>query len=73
MNAAHIRQAIDSHRPFDIQMADGKAYHVAHPDFIAFNRARTAVLLTLENDQVQVLPLLTMTGITFSPEPAGKE
>jgi hypothetical protein len=41
---------------------------VAHPDFIAFNRTRTAVLLSLDNDRAQVLPLLTMMGLNFSPE-----
>jgi len=73
MTAEHVRQAIASHRPFEIQMADGQVYPVAHPDFISFNRNRTAVLLSLEDDRVQVLPLLTMTGITFSPEATHKE
>lgn len=54
-------------------MADGKVYPVAHPDFIAFTRNRTAVLLSLEDGRVQALPLLTMTGITFSPEAARKD
>jgi hypothetical protein len=68
MTAEHVRQAMVSHRPFEIQMADGEVYPVAHPDFIAFSRNRTAVLLVLEDDRVQVLPLLTMTGISYSPE-----
>ena len=73
MTAEHVRQAIESNRPFEIQMADGRVYPVAHPDFIAFTRTRTAVLLSMEDDRVQVLPLLTMTGITFSPETTHKE
>lgn len=68
MTMENLREAIDSHRPFDIQMADGRVYQVAHPDFISFTRKRTAVLVSLENERVQVLPLITMTGITFSPQ-----
>ena len=53
-------------------MADGKSYAVPHPDFISFTRKRTAVLLSLEKEKVQLLPLITMTGITHTPRPNGK-
>ena len=67
MTTENVREAIESHRPFDIQMADGRVYQVAHPDFISFTRKRTAVVVSLENERLQILPLITMTGITFSP------
>lgn len=73
MTVGKMREAIESHRPFDIRMADGKVYHVAHPDFIAFTRKRTSVLVSHADDRVQILPLLTMTGITYTPRKAQKE
>ena len=67
MTTENVREAIESNRPFDIQMADGRVYRVAHPDFISFTLKRTAVVVSLENERLQILPLITMTGITFSP------
>jgi hypothetical protein len=73
MTVDNIHEAIESHRRFQIQMADGRKYEVPHPDFISFTRKRTAVLVSLENERVQMLPLITMTGITYTPKRNGKE
>lgn len=73
MTIENVRAAIESHQPFDIQMADGKAYHVPHPDFVSFTRKRTALLLVGEDERIQGLPLLTMTGITYSPQTVAAE
>ena len=73
MTAENIREAIESHRPFEIQMADGRGYQVTHPDFISFTRKRTAVLISQDDERVQILPLITMTGITFSPQETRSE
>ena len=54
-------------------MADGRVYPITHPDFISFTRKRTAVLVSLENERVQILPLITMTGITYSPQTTRQE
>lgn len=78
MTVENLHEALDSGQPFEIQMADGRAYPVPHRDFLAFTRKRTAVKLELDNGRTQILPLITMTGITYipgegisNPSPAG--
>lgn len=67
MTVENLHEALDSGHPFEIQMAAGNAYPVPHRDFLAFTRKRTAVLLSQDNGRVQILPFITMTGISFSP------
>jgi hypothetical protein len=69
MTVDSLHEALDTGRPFEIQMADGHAYQVPHRDFLAFTRKRTAVMVALDNGRTQILPLITMTGITYAPEP----
>ena len=49
--------------PFVINMADGKSYEVADERKIAIGRTRVVVLD--ERDLPHVLPMLTMTGISY--------
>jgi len=65
MTINHVRDAIHSGRPFIIKMADGNRYPVPHPDFIALSPKGTCVTLFDEEDHSHILPLLTMTGITY--------
>ena len=64
MTVENLRTAIETNRPFRIQMADGREYEVPHRDFVAFTRKGTSLVLVTDDDRFQVLPLLTMTGIT---------
>jgi hypothetical protein len=49
--------------PFEIRMADGEKYHVYSRDRIII--AGTRVVLVDDKDIPHVLPLLTMTGVTY--------
>lgn len=49
--------------PFIINMADGKSYEVTDEHKIAIGRARVVVLD--ERDLPHVVPMLTMTGISY--------
>ena len=65
MTLNNVREAIESGRPFVIRMADGKSYSVPHGDFIAVSPKGTTVTLYDKDDHTHVLPLLTMTGISY--------
>ena len=69
MTVENLHEALDSGRPFEIQMAAGNSYSVPHRDFLAFTRKRTAIMLSLDSGRTQILPLITMTGITYAPQP----
>lgn len=64
MTKENIQGVIESNRPFTITMADGRQYNVPHPDFIAFTRKGTSVIVSTEDDKVHILSLITMTSIT---------
>jgi hypothetical protein len=55
--------AIKEGIPFEIRMADGARYKVKEPYQVAVGR--TSVVVFDERDLAHILPLLTMTGITY--------
>ena len=71
MTLQQVRNAMDSGRPFTLLMADGKTYRVPHRDYIMLVPKGSSVVV--HNDEVAtVLPLLTMTGISYEPEPTAR-
>ena len=63
MTRDKIQTAINEGIPFLIKMADGEKYEVADRYRIALGR--TTVIVVGKNDMPRVLPLLTMTGISY--------
>ncbi|HEY5043406.1 MAG TPA: hypothetical protein VIK53_15555 [Verrucomicrobiae bacterium] len=63
MNINDIQTAINEGIPFLIRMADGEKYEVAERNQIALGKTRVAVID--KNDLLHVLPLLTITGISY--------
>jgi hypothetical protein len=59
----HIVRAIKEGIPFLIKMADGEKYEVSEAYRIALGR--TTVVVMDKDDLPHVLPLLTMTGISY--------
>jgi hypothetical protein len=63
--------AINEGIPFLIKMADGEKYEVSDRFKVALGKAHVVVLG--EHDMPHVLPLLTMTGISYlKPSKNGK-
>ena len=58
-----IETAIREGIPFIIKMADGEKYEVSNRYQVALGR--TSVMLVGNDDMPPVLPLLTMTGISY--------
>ena len=50
-------------RPFTVHMADGRSFHVPHPDFLSMSPTGRTVIIYRENDEFSVLDLLLMTEI----------
>ena len=65
MTTSNMKAAVESGKPFVINMADGKSYQVPHRDYIALSPKGTSVTVYDNDDNMHVLPLLTMTGITY--------
>lgn len=57
--------------PFQIKMVDGEKYEVYARDRIII--AGTRVVLVDKKDIPHVLPLLTMTGLTYLPRKNGRK
>lgn len=71
MTIAQIESAIERGTPFSIQMADGKEYKVPHPDYISLPPKGSFVVVFDDHEHAFVLPLLTMTGLTYNTSEAG--
>jgi hypothetical protein len=63
MTRDHVVRAIDEGIPFKINMADGKAYLVK--DRYRVSIGKTTVVVMDDKDCPHLLPLLTMTGISY--------
>jgi len=68
MTRDQIQTAIKEGLPFMIRMADGATYKVREHYQVAVGR--TSVVVFDDKDLAHILPLLTMTGITYlKPDP----
>jgi len=63
MTKDQIQVAVAEGVPFVIKMADGEKYEVTDRYKIAIGR--TSVVVIGEHDMPHILPLLTMTGISY--------
>lgn len=63
MTRDKIETAIREGIPFVIRMADGEKHEVSDRYQVALGR--TTVIVVGKNDMPHVLPLLTMTGISY--------
>jgi len=50
-------------RPFTIRMADGRAFEVAHRDFVAMSPTGRTVFVYQDNENFSVLDLLLMSEL----------
>jgi hypothetical protein len=50
-------------RPFTIRMADGRAFGVAHPDFVAQSPSGRTVIIFQPDESYGVLDLLLMSEL----------
>ena len=66
-----LRQQCREKFPFQIKMADGEKYEMYSRDRIII--AGTRIVLVDRNDIPHVLPLPTMTGLTYLPRKNGRK
>jgi hypothetical protein len=65
LTRSQIEAAIERNLPFSLRMADGKEYAVPHRDYIFLPPKSAVVVVSDDQEHVFVLPLLTMTGLTY--------
>jgi len=69
MNISQIEEAAHRGVPFTLKVADGDSYQVPHPDYISFPpksaAKRTYVIVHCDGGFASLLPLLTITSLTF--------
>ena len=70
MTREYVQMAIKEGNPFEINMADGKSYRV-NDEFSIALIGNTAVIV-VEDTLPRILPLLTVTGISYLKTPYGQ-
>lgn len=63
MTQEFVRMAIDEGLPFEINMADGRSYRIEDKYSIAL--LGNTALIVVDEDLPHILPLLTITGISY--------
>ena len=70
MSRNQIELAVREGLPFSITMADGKSYVVRHP--LQLGLGKTFAVVVTDDDLAHILPLLTMTGLTYLGKEPGE-
>lgn len=69
MTRKQLEDVIEQGVPFHVNLADGRSYSVPHSDYISLPPKNATVAVVYEDDgTVHLLPLLTMTGLTYRPK-----
>lgn len=67
-----IEEAAHRGVPFKLKVADGDEFSVPHADFISFppkaHAKRTYVIVYKEDGVASILPLLTITSLTYQTD-----
>lgn len=75
MNIAQIEEAVERGAPFKLKVADGDEFPVPHPDYIFLPpkgaEKRTYVVVHNDKGFAHLLPLLTITSLTWQLDAAG--
>jgi len=76
MNIALIEEAVERGVPFKLKVAEGDEFLVPHPDYIFLppksGSMRTYVMVHNDKGCASLLPLLTITSLTFKVD-SGKK
>ncbi len=54
-------------RPFTVHMADGRSFHVPHPDFLSASPSGRTIIIYREDEEFGILDLALMTEIETGP------
>ena len=57
-------------KPFNVQNADGRSFHVPHPDFLSMSPTGRTVIIYEQNEDFSILDLLLMTEIQTPSTPS---
>jgi hypothetical protein len=72
VNIGQIEEAIERGGPFRLKVADGDEFNVPHPDYIFLpprtSERRTYVMVHNDRGFAHILPLLTITSLTFQTD-----
>jgi formylmethanofuran dehydrogenase subunit B len=68
MTREYVELAMKEGYPFEIKMADGRSYRV--PDEYSIALLKSTAVIVVENGLPHILPLLTVTGISYLERPS---
>ncbi len=60
-----LEDLIAKNKPFQIETASGRVFHVPHRDFVGFSPKRTSISIFFEEngeEHFAIVPLLTVTA-----------
>jgi hypothetical protein len=63
MTTEAVREVLRNRRPFKVTVADGRTLEVPHPEFAMLSRSGRLLHVAAENDRVEVLDVLLITGL----------
>ena len=75
MNIAQIEEAVERGVPFTLKAADGDEFRVPHRDYVSLppkaSAKRTYIMVYNDAGFVSILPLLTITSLTYQVKDGG--
>ncbi len=59
-------------RPFTLHMADGRSFHVPHPEFLSRSPSGRTIIVYGSDESFSILDLLLLTELEVHPPRAGE-
>jgi hypothetical protein len=69
MTTERIRALIRARpfQPFTVHLADGRSFHVPHPEFVSMTPSGRVVIVTHGDEVVDFVDLLLVTSVELKP------
>jgi hypothetical protein len=70
MTLEQIRRILREDAPLTVHLVSGRSFHVRHTDYAALSMSDTSLILTDDNDQIEIIRLPSIESITLEKKPA---
>ena len=70
MTLEQIRKLLHEDSPLTILLVSGRQFHVLHTDYAAISMSNTSLVITDDQDNIEIIRLPSIESITLEKKPA---
>ena len=70
MTLEQIRKILHEDAPLVVHLSSGREFYVRHTDYAAISMSDTSLVITDDNDNIEIIRLPSIESITLQKKPA---